>query len=372
MFEANVCAGNMSGLRKDMLLVDCGAKAHIVTDKSKFVRFDESFKPERHYIELANGEKTNNIALKRGEVKVHFTDINGKHVEAIMKNVLYVPSFPQDIFSVQAAVDKGASMTFQPDSAELTYKDGTKFNIERHGRLYYIKAFDNVASDKINKVHVRTYDVEKWHKILGHCNIRDVMELESVVHGMGIVGRKEFDCDTCIMGKMAQYRNRDADKRATAPLELVHCDLAGPIDPVAKDGFRYAISFVDDYSGIIMVYFLKRKSDTLQATEKFLADCAPYGKVKCLRSDNGGEFTGKDFESLLIAKEIKHEKSAPHSPHQNGTVERAWRSLFEMAICMVLEVMSSMDCCYKVCAYPQSYKEAIESPHLNMSSGKVQ
>ena len=34
---------------------------------------------------------------------------------------------------------------------------------------------------------------------------------------------------------------------------------------------------------------------------------------------------------------IKHETSAPYSPHQNGTVERAWQTLFNMARCLLLE-----------------------------------
>ena len=34
-----------------------------------------------------------------------------------------------------------------------------------------------------------------------------------------------------------------------APLEFVPCDLAGPIELVAKDGFKYALSFVDRFSG---------------------------------------------------------------------------------------------------------------------------
>ncbi len=34
---------------------------------------------------------------------------------------------------------------------------------------------------------------------------------------------------------------------------------------------------------------------------------------------------------------IRHEKSAPCSPHQNGTAERNWITIFEMARCMVLE-----------------------------------
>ena len=69
------------------------------------------------------------------------------------------------------------------------------------------------------------------------------------------------------------------------------------------------------------------------ATERFLADTAPYGSIKRIMSDNGTAFTCKEFRSLLIRNQIKHETSAPYSPHQNGTVKRGWRPLFEIACC---------------------------------------
>ena len=34
---------------------------------------------------------------------------------------------------------------------------------------------------------------------------------------------------------------------------------------------------------------------------------------------------------------IKHEFSAPYSPHHNGTAERAWRSLFDIARCLLID-----------------------------------
>jgi hypothetical protein len=163
------------------------------------------------------------------------------------------------------------------------------------------------------------------------------VKLEQVVDGMSITDMHEFECGVCVQGKMKQYRSREPDKRANGPLELVHCDLAGPVDPESKDGFRYALGFVDDYSGLIMTYLLKQKSDTLRATEKYLADIAPYGSIKRLRSDQGGEFTSGAFETLLTKNRIKHEMSAPHSPHQNGTVERSWHTLFDMARCLLIE-----------------------------------
>ncbi|XP_068247792.1 uncharacterized protein [Palaemon carinicauda] len=55
----------------------------------------------------------------------------------------------------------------------------------------------------------------------------------------------------------------------------------------------------DDYSGSVFVYFLKQKSDALDATKKFLADTSSYGVVKRLRCDNGGEFTSSEFKKFL-------------------------------------------------------------------------
>ena len=90
-------------------------------------------------------------------------------------------------------------------------------------------------------------------------------------------------------------RNRKCDPKASEPLHLVHTDLAGPIEPTSQSGHKYAISFTDDFSGAVSVYFLKHKCEATMATEKFLADCAPYGIVKCIRSDNGTKYTSSAF-----------------------------------------------------------------------------
>ena len=50
-----------------------------------------------------------------------------------------------------------------------------------------------------------------------------------------------------------------------------------------------------------------QKSDTLQATKRFLVDIDQYRRVKGTRSDNGSEFTS---EYLLISYQIKLEKTS--------------------------------------------------------------
>ena len=92
-------------------------------------------------------------------------------------------------------------------------------------------------------------------------------------------------------------------------IDLVHSDLAGPISPVAKDGFEYAICILDDYSGMVFHYFMKHKSDTTLATAKFIADVAHIGKIKRLRTDNGGEYMEGSFKDLLVQHSINTQMS---------------------------------------------------------------
>ena len=76
--------------------------------------------------------------------------------------------------------------------------------------------------------------MEEWHRIMDHCNTNDILNLEKVVDGMILINRDTFVCEICIQNKMPKFRNCNADRRATEPLEYVHCDLAGPITPTAK------------------------------------------------------------------------------------------------------------------------------------------
>lgn len=318
------------------LMVDTGATSHVINDIAWFTSFDSTFRPETHSVELADGTRCSGVAQRRGTAVVTLIDSSGRRCNAKLRDALYVPSYPQNIFSVKAATTTGSTVIFKEGDDALITRCGTRFDIHVYGRLYYLHTEVESNDDKCNATH----DIQAWHEILGHCNYDDVLRLHDVVDGMQIKGkmsRPEQECEVCIQGKFTQTRNRNPDARAKAPLEMVHTDLAGPIATESLEGYKYAQSFTDDYSNAVFVYFLKKKSDAVQATEKFLADVSPYGKVKCMRSDNAAEFTGGDFQALLRKSKIRHETSAPYSPHQNGTAERGWRTLFEMGRCMLIE-----------------------------------
>ena len=83
-------------------------------------------------------------------------------------------------------------------------------------------------------------------------------------------------------------------------LELVHTNLCGPIDVQSYKGDKYIIIFVNDYSRMMIVMFLKEKLDAFQMFKWYLARVEKEnGKsLKCLRSKRGGEFTSNEFENF--------------------------------------------------------------------------
>ena len=60
-------------------------------------------------------------------------------------------------------------------------------------------------------------------------------------------------------------------------------------------------------------------------------------RLKCLRSDRGGEFISHEFNNFCIEKGIKRQVSAPGTPEQNGIAERRNRSIMDCARTLMIE-----------------------------------
>ena len=58
-------------------------------------------------------------------------------------------------------------------------------------------------------------------------------------------------------------------------------------------------------------------------------------KLKCLRTDNGGEFKSEEFVKFLRERGIRREYTEPYSPEQNGIVERMNQKIQERVVSML-------------------------------------
>ena len=78
----------------------------------------------------------------------------------------------------------------------------------------------------------------------------------------------------------------------------------------------YFALFIDDFNRMTWVYFLKTKSQVLSVFKSFkkMVETQSGQKVKVLRTDNGGEYTSKEFNVFCLEVGIVHQLTAPYSP----------------------------------------------------------
>ena len=65
----------------------------------------------------------------------------------------------------------------------------------------------------------------------------------------------------------------------------------------SKGRVQYFMSFIDDYSRKVCVYFMKNKSDAFSKCKiwKAVVENQIGRKIKCIRTDNGTKYIDDDF-----------------------------------------------------------------------------
>lgn len=180
-----------------------------------------------------------------------------------------------------------------------------------------------------------------WHYRYGHLNFNGLQTLyqKKMVIGLPQISSPSSKvCEECCVGK--QHREsfqKGKAWRASAPLELVHSDICGPITPESNGKKRYFISFIDDYSWKTWVYFLLEKSEALTTFRSFkaLVEKEAGRPIKILQTDRGGEYNSHEFVSFCALHGIKKQLTAAYTPQQNGVCERKNRTIINMVRSML-------------------------------------
>lgn len=97
-------------------------------------------------------------------------------------------------------------------------------------------------------------------------------------------------CREWKIGKHARDNFKTKEYSTKRPLELVHTDLSSPTKTKKLHGDYYFISFVDYFTRITWVSFLKKNSEAFSKFRSFkeLVENETDLKIKCLQYDNGG------------------------------------------------------------------------------------
>ena len=214
-------------------------------------------------------------------------------------------------------------------------EDNIMITAYEHNGLHYIRANKNMETNM-------SISIDKAHRRFGHASTGRLIKLQDSTQGVLINGQEKTFCESCAHGK--SRRAPFPHERRTKPtriFQIVSSDLKGPILVPGKGGHRYYITFNCLYSTWTWISFLKQKTsqEVLTTTQRFLTDAqAETGqRLETLLTDNGSEYVNREMSTYLLQKNIRHQRTVPYSPQQNGLAERRNQTIMGMTRCILIE-----------------------------------
>jgi len=241
--------------------LDSGCSNHMAKDQSIFKDIDKSVNVK---VRLGNGA----IVESQGKGTIMVETKKGRK---FIKDVLLVPNLKENLLSIGQMMENGYSLHFEKDTCKIY--DSRKIEIgqvkmEKRNRSFPIsfKPGTNISM----KAEVDYSWL--WHRRFGHFNTHALKLLyqKNMMRDLPCLKEKNESCEGCLLGK--QHRlpfSTDKAWRAKDLLELIHTDVCRPMRTHSHHNNRYFILFIDDFSRMTWVYFLKAKSEVFEIFKKF-------------------------------------------------------------------------------------------------------
>jgi hypothetical protein len=246
----------------------------------------------------------------------------------------------KNLVSVSTIKEKGYEVLFC-DGQVLLFPRGSSITSAkvigtRHERLY--KFLFQPVRALIHSTNSSDDLCEIWHRRMAHFHHGALRVLREMVMGVPNFSSEHHElCKGCTLGKYTKTAFPSSDSRAAWILDLIHSDVCGPMSLASLTGSLYYVVFIDDFSRKSWIFFMKTKGQVFSRFQEFksLMENQTGKKIRVLRSNNGGEYTSKEFMDFCAGEGIRRELIVPYNPQQNGVAERKNRAIVGAARAML-------------------------------------
>ena len=176
---------------------------------------------------------------------------------------------------------------------------------------------------------------------MGHLGARNLLKLAEVSTGMDLKRKrgdnkgndKDVYCSHYAVSKLSARPHQGYLKPGEAPLNLIHTDLSGTINPRGYNGESCYATFRNNKTIMSEVHPLIYKSDVVTRFKEFKArhKRPPDRKIRRLRADGGGEYNSQVFQNYLKLCGITFKPTSRKSPKQNPINKRFNRDIGKKA-----------------------------------------
>ncbi|KAB2608246.1 hypothetical protein D8674_011414 [Pyrus ussuriensis x Pyrus communis] len=289
---------------QDTWIVDAGASHHITSDISALSQVTPFEGSEKITIGNGTGLPIKNIGSTTLQTPTH---------SLVLNKVLHVPNIARSLLSVKQLCADNKSW-FICDDSEFFVQDKKTREIVYQGKsrpeeLFQIPVVTSAKGSQYITKYPAAYlgkavKNNVWHQRLGH-PAQDVMTIMLKQSNIPVQTDDNHNtCISCIQGKMSRIPFPVRTDRCTSPFQKVHTDIWGPSPVRSIEGYRYYVTFVDEYTRFVWIFPMSNKSDVFTLFVKFYKFVLnQFGTtIKSLQTDGGGEYTSKSFTSFLADK----------------------------------------------------------------------
>jgi hypothetical protein len=267
--------------------------------------------------------------------KVKIKQRNGN--QWLLKEVRHVLNLRKNLISTGQLASEGFISIFTDNMRKVIKGSLVIEKGEKVGTLYLYTCNTNYSISLAST----GVDTTLWHHRLGHMSEKGM----KILHKRNLLlDLKQIDldfCEHCVYGKQKRVIFlRVGKEKKRERLQLVHTDVWGPTQVSSLGGSHYYVTFIDDATRKTWVYCIRQKYNVFYTFKKWkaLVENETGKRLKCLRSDNGGEYCSKEFDDYCSYHGIHREKIVPRTPQENGVSERMNKTIMEHARSMRLHV----------------------------------
>ena len=138
----------------------------------------------------------------------------------------------------------------------------------------------------------------KLHCLLGHSSLSLLKKLHPQFSSLS-----SLNCKSCLYTKFHHvHLSPRVHIRASAPYELVLSDVWYPCLVMSPTGFKYFVTFGDNFSRVTWLYLMKSRSELFSHFSTFCAEIQTqfHVSVQTLRSDNAKEYLSEPCQFFML------------------------------------------------------------------------
>ncbi len=330
--------------------VDGSKLVKLSPQRSAVVKFDSasnihlwSLEDAREFFRSKRGTRmkvvgVSNVSIPtslEGMLVIVMEDINGHKYEMNLGVAYGLKNLPVNLLSVSLLLKQNAVLHFEQENCYFQPQPGApRIPLQQVNGMFQLPVSALVASASpvaegsssysVNgHCYGTTADWDTWHKRLAHRLDSKKLHLilgQNLVDGFQVKGKTNLHC-ACDGCRQAKLRNRPSRRYRESADFASYIGHTISVDTkevpfISFHGYRYCLVFVDHFSRLSFVYFMRSKEESSDKLRLFLAEMGRFGfHVNRIQSDRGSEFFAQEGDTHQDRDRRQHEFDYVCSSH---------------------------------------------------------